>query len=102
MTSVYTIQQGPKRGLFPTERTCVDDSLRWIGGRPGVDLENRWIFTLFRGDDCLWEAAVLFNENPGGPFVSALVWEEAGVVLAGGGTTVFVLDLVECPRSFWT
>ncbi|OJH37364.1 hypothetical protein [Cystobacter ferrugineus] len=64
-----------------------------MGGTPGNALESRWIFNLSRGSERLWRTAVLFD--PGGPFVTSLLWEEAGVVLFGGGTTVFAVELMD-------
>ncbi|MDY7229693.1 hypothetical protein [Hyalangium rubrum] len=92
MTSLYMIQQGRAPGVFPHDAPLGTEQLHWIGGRPGVDLGDRWIFTLSRGGEPLWQAAVLFDA--GGPFVESLVWEKAEVVLLGGGATFFALDLV--------
>lgn len=92
-TSRYSIQQGRAPGLFPDDEAQEGDRLHWLGGAPGSTLEDRWVFSLRRGDERLWRAAVLFDPG-GGPFIASLVWEEAGVVLFGGGATIFAVDLV--------
>ena len=90
-TSLYRLQQGRAPGFDLGEEVLGDGRLRWLGGMPGTAREERWFFTLSRGGERLWRAAVLFE--PGGPFVSGLVWEEAGVALLGGGSTLCAVEL---------
>jgi len=92
----FTLEWG--RGGLAPRGMSLDPSV-WVGGRQGIGLADRSIFTLFADEAPLWQAAVLFPEG-GGPFVAGVVWEPAGVPAVGGGAGVFLLDLgTGTPRS---
>ena len=61
---------------------------RWLGAG---DNEGP-IYVLTRGDEVLWSVGIDFGDASYIPFREELVWENAGVVVLGGGDTVYVLD----------
>ncbi len=91
MDTPYQLHRGQAPGRMPEGEALSDAPRQWLGGTPGTHLSGRWLFTLWRKDSCLWSAAVQFD--PGGPFIEGHVWEEAGVVLLGGGSTLVVVEL---------
>ena len=73
----------------------------WIGGRPGVGLEDRDIFSLVDGDEIRWTVAIRWSYHCG-PFVGMLLWEQACCALVGANAELYALDLVTgTMRGHW-
>ncbi|MDI3285794.1 hypothetical protein [Polyangium sp. 15x6] len=51
------------------------------------------VYVLERGGEIVWSVGIDLGDASQVPFREELVWESAGVVIVGGGDTVFVLDI---------
>lgn len=77
------------------------DRLQWIGGRPGVGLEDRTIVALVNAGRTIWEAAIE-NEHGYGFETAMTIWVEPAIALVGTRSDVFALDLATGEsRAHW-